>query len=68
MDTVGGGLPVLLLDMHPWTATLFTSFATIKTVHDHCGYRVAFRSLSHTSPHNTQTVRPTDMMMDVFHS
>jgi sterol desaturase/sphingolipid hydroxylase (fatty acid hydroxylase superfamily) len=54
MDTVGGGLPVLLLDMHPWTATLFTSFATIKTVHDHCGYRVAL-SLSH----NTHTVRHT---------
>jgi sphinganine C4-monooxygenase len=38
MDTVGGGLPILLLDMHPWTATIFTSFATMKTVHDHCGY------------------------------
>jgi sphinganine C4-monooxygenase len=38
MDTVSGGLPILILDMHPWTATLFTSFATMKTVHDHCGY------------------------------
>lgn len=38
MDTVSGGLPILFLDMHPWTATLFTSFATMKTVHDHCGY------------------------------
>jgi sphinganine C4-monooxygenase len=45
MDTVGGGLPVLLLDMHPWTATLFTSFATIKTVHDHCGYVLPFDPL-----------------------
>ncbi len=56
MDTVGGGLPVLLLDMHPWTATLFTSFATIKTVHDHCGYGVTLSlSLSRT----THTVRHT---------
>lgn len=37
MDTVSGGLPILILDMHPWTAALFTSFATMKTVHDHCG-------------------------------
>lgn len=60
MDTVGGGLPVLLLDMHPWTATLFTSFATIKTVHDHCGYRVALYlslSLAHTTAQHTHTVR-----------
>lgn len=41
MDTVSGGLPILILDMHPWTATLFTSFATMKTVHDHCGYTSA---------------------------
>jgi len=38
MDTIGGGLPVLLLDMHPWTATLFACIATMKTVNDHCGY------------------------------
>jgi sterol desaturase/sphingolipid hydroxylase (fatty acid hydroxylase superfamily) len=59
MDTVGGGLPVLLLDMHPWTATLFTSFATIKTVHDHCGYHVAFRSLSLSRTHHRTTAQHT---------
>lgn len=38
MDTCGGGLPVMLLNMHPWTACLFFSIATVKTVDDHCGY------------------------------
>ncbi|KAJ3053248.1 hypothetical protein HK097_004725 [Rhizophlyctis rosea] len=39
-DTIGGGLPALLLDMHPWTATAFFTFSTLKTVDDHCGYAV----------------------------
>ncbi|TPX51493.1 hypothetical protein SeLEV6574_g00264 [Synchytrium endobioticum] len=38
MDTVGGAVPSLLLDMHPWTSTLFFTLATLKTVDDHCGY------------------------------
>ncbi|KAI9099825.1 fatty acid hydroxylase superfamily-domain-containing protein [Phlyctochytrium arcticum] len=38
MDTIGGGVPSLLLNMHPWTSTLFYSLATLKTVDDHCGY------------------------------
>ncbi|KAJ3033518.1 hypothetical protein HDV00_006302 [Rhizophlyctis rosea] len=40
LDTLGGGIPALILDMHPWTATLFFTFATLKTVDDHCGYAV----------------------------
>ncbi|KAI8833398.1 fatty acid hydroxylase superfamily-domain-containing protein [Chytridium lagenaria] len=38
MDTVGGALPSLLLDMHPWTSCIFYCIATLKTVDDHCGY------------------------------
>ncbi|KAJ3155342.1 hypothetical protein HK101_001562 [Irineochytrium annulatum] len=38
MDTIGGALPSLLLNMHPWTSCIFYSFATLKTVDDHCGY------------------------------
>ncbi|KAJ3118609.1 hypothetical protein HDU96_000070 [Phlyctochytrium bullatum] len=38
MDTVGGALPSLLMDMHPWTSALFYCVATLKTVDDHCGY------------------------------
>ncbi|KAJ3213958.1 hypothetical protein HDU67_002266 [Dinochytrium kinnereticum] len=38
MDTLGGGIPSLVLDMHPWTSCLFFCIATLKTVDDHCGY------------------------------
>ncbi|KAJ3238656.1 hypothetical protein HDU81_007394 [Chytriomyces hyalinus] len=38
MDTIGSGVPSLLLNMHPWTSALFYSIATLKTVDDHCGY------------------------------
>lgn len=38
MDSLGGAIPSLLLNMHPWTSTLFFCLATLKTVDDHCGY------------------------------
>eukprot|EP01126_Amoeba_proteus_P027216 TRINITY_DN2701_c0_g1_i1.p1 TRINITY_DN2701_c0_g1~~TRINITY_DN2701_c0_g1_i1.p1 ORF type:complete len:182 (-),score=17.53 TRINITY_DN2701_c0_g1_i1:102-647(-) len=38
MDTFGGGIPALFLDMHPWTSCIFFSLATLKTVDDHCGF------------------------------
>ncbi|KAJ3058121.1 hypothetical protein HK102_010681, partial [Quaeritorhiza haematococci] len=38
LDTVGGAIPTALMDMHPWTATILYSVATLKTVDDHCGY------------------------------
>eukprot|EP01126_Amoeba_proteus_P012851 TRINITY_DN1532_c0_g3_i1.p1 TRINITY_DN1532_c0_g3~~TRINITY_DN1532_c0_g3_i1.p1 ORF type:complete len:256 (-),score=32.39 TRINITY_DN1532_c0_g3_i1:140-907(-) len=38
LDTMGGGIPALLLNMHPWTSCVFFSLATLKTVDDHCGY------------------------------
>ncbi|KAJ3098316.1 hypothetical protein HDU97_004127 [Phlyctochytrium planicorne] len=38
MDTIGGAIPSLLLDMHPWTSCIFYSIATFKTVDDHCGF------------------------------
>eukprot|EP00271_Cylindrocystis_brebissonii_P008899 TRINITY_DN23424_c0_g1_i1.p1 TRINITY_DN23424_c0_g1~~TRINITY_DN23424_c0_g1_i1.p1 ORF type:complete len:381 (-),score=79.95 TRINITY_DN23424_c0_g1_i1:184-1326(-) len=38
MDTVGGALSFLLSGMHPRVAVFFWSFATMKTVDDHCGF------------------------------
>lgn len=37
LDTVGGALSFLLSGMSPRTSIFFFSFATIKTVDDHCG-------------------------------
>ncbi|KAK1266434.1 Sphinganine C(4)-monooxygenase 1 [Acorus gramineus] len=37
MDTIGGALSFLLSGMSPRTSIFFFSFATIKTVDDHCG-------------------------------
>lgn len=37
LDTVGGALSFLLSGMSPQTSIYFFSFATIKTVDDHCG-------------------------------
>ncbi|XP_010937115.1 sphinganine C4-monooxygenase 1 [Elaeis guineensis] len=37
LDTIGGALSFLVSGMTPWTAIFFFSFATIKTVDDHCG-------------------------------
>ncbi|KAJ3160576.1 hypothetical protein HDU86_000334 [Geranomyces michiganensis] len=45
MDTVGSGLPTVVLDMHPWTATAFFCIATLKTVDDHCGYALPWDPL-----------------------
>ncbi|KAJ3014691.1 hypothetical protein HKX48_005013 [Thoreauomyces humboldtii] len=45
MDTIGSGLPTLILDMHPWTSTFFFSLATLKTVDDHCGYALPWDPL-----------------------
>ena len=42
MDTIGGAVPSLLLDMHPWTSTIFFTLATLKTVDDHCGYTLPY--------------------------
>ncbi|KAH0455250.1 hypothetical protein IEQ34_015282 [Dendrobium chrysotoxum] len=37
LDTIGGALSFLISGMTPRTAIFFFSFATIKTVDDHCG-------------------------------
>ena len=37
LDTIGGALSFLLSGMTPRTSIFFFSFATIKTVDDHCG-------------------------------
>ncbi|KAJ3142591.1 hypothetical protein HK100_000491 [Physocladia obscura] len=46
MDTVGGAIPSMLLNMHPWTSAIFYSVATLKTVDDHCGYAWAWSPAS----------------------
>ncbi|WOK91596.1 sphinganine C4-monooxygenase 2-like [Canna indica] len=38
MDTIGGALSFLISGMTPRTGLFFFSFATIKTVDDHCGF------------------------------
>ncbi|RKO82890.1 fatty acid hydroxylase superfamily-domain-containing protein, partial [Blyttiomyces helicus] len=45
LDMVGGGVPSVVLNMHPWTSALFFSFATLKTVDDHCGYTLPWDPL-----------------------
>ncbi|XP_065050285.1 sphinganine C4-monooxygenase 1-like [Musa acuminata AAA Group] len=40
LDTVGGALAFLVSGMTPRTAAFFFSFATVKTVDDHCGLRL----------------------------
>ncbi|XP_024528564.1 sphinganine C4-monooxygenase 1 [Selaginella moellendorffii] len=40
LDTVGGALSFLASGMTPRTAVFFFSFATIKTVDDHCGIMI----------------------------
>lgn len=52
MDTIGGGVPAMILDMHPWTATIFFCVATVKTVDDHCGYSFAWDPLQMIFPNN----------------
>ncbi|KAJ3389320.1 hypothetical protein HDU84_008867 [Entophlyctis sp. JEL0112] len=46
MDTIGGALPSLILNMHPWTSAIFYSMSTLKTVDDHCGYAWAWSPAS----------------------
>ncbi|TPX36145.1 hypothetical protein SmJEL517_g01671 [Synchytrium microbalum] len=52
MDTVGGAVPSILLDMHPWTSTIFFTVATLKTVDDHCGYTLPWDPFQAMFPNN----------------
>ncbi|KAJ1541509.1 hypothetical protein HK096_010136, partial [Nowakowskiella sp. JEL0078] len=52
MDIVGGGLTTIILDMHPWTATIFYCIATMKTVDDHCGYAFKWHPMHILFPNN----------------
>ncbi|KAG0503839.1 hypothetical protein HPP92_003911 [Vanilla planifolia] len=45
LDTVGGALSFLVSGMTPRTAVFFFSFATVKTVDDHCGLWLPFNLL-----------------------
>eukprot|EP00475_Leptophrys_vorax_P028325 TRINITY_DN40920_c0_g1_i1.p1 TRINITY_DN40920_c0_g1~~TRINITY_DN40920_c0_g1_i1.p1 ORF type:complete len:291 (+),score=22.90 TRINITY_DN40920_c0_g1_i1:256-1128(+) len=42
LDTFGGAVSFLVSGMHPRTATVFFTFATMKTVDDHCGLVLPF--------------------------
>ncbi|KAI9004638.1 fatty acid hydroxylase superfamily-domain-containing protein [Gaertneriomyces semiglobifer] len=54
MDSIGGGVPSLILDMHPWTATIFFTLATLKTVDDHCGYALPWDPLQRLFRNNAE--------------
>ena len=54
LDTIGGGIPALFLNMHPWTATIFFCIATLKTVDDHCGYSFPYDPLQTLFSNNSR--------------
>lgn len=53
LDTVGGALSFLLSGMSPRTSIFFFSFATIKTVDDHCGMWLPWNPLHLLFQNNT---------------
>jgi sphinganine C4-monooxygenase len=52
LDTLSGAIPALLLDLHPWTATMLFSLGTLKTVDDHCGYTLPWDIFQMIFPNN----------------
>ncbi|KAJ3129390.1 hypothetical protein HK098_001491 [Nowakowskiella sp. JEL0407] len=54
MDIVGSGLTSVILDMHPWTASIFYCISTLKTVDDHCGYLFPWHPLHILFPNNAK--------------
>lgn len=54
MDTIGGAIPALILDMHPWCCAVFYSVATLKTVDDHCGYVLPYDPFQLLFQNNTK--------------
>ncbi|KAG9454979.1 hypothetical protein H6P81_007883 [Aristolochia fimbriata] len=67
LDTVGGAISFLLSGMSPRTAIFFFSFATAKTIDDHCGLWLPgnpFHILFHNNTayhdiHHQQTTAPS---------
>ena len=54
MDTIGGGLASLPLDMSPPCSAAFFCFATLKTVDDHCGFDFPLDPFQFLFPNNAK--------------
>lgn len=52
MDTLSGAVSSVITGMHPWTAVVFYTFATMKTVDDHCGFDLWWDPLQRLFPNN----------------
>lgn len=52
LDTVGTGLVAFLLKLTPREGMLLFTFATMKTVDDHCGYKLPFDPFQIIFPNN----------------
>lgn len=53
LDTVGTGLSSILLGLTPRECTFLYTFATMKTVDDHCGYSIPFDPFQRLFPNNS---------------
>lgn len=53
LDTVGGTLAFLTSGMSPWLSIFFFSFATMKTVDDHCGLMLPGNPFHHFFKNNS---------------
>ncbi|QFZ29989.1 putative sphingolipid C4-hydroxylase [Clavispora lusitaniae] len=52
LDTAGTGLSAILTGLSPREALVLYTFATMKTVDDHCGYRLPFDPFQMIFPNN----------------
>lgn len=52
LDTAGTGLSAILMGLSPREALVLYTFATMKTVDDHCGYRLPFDPFQVIFPNN----------------
>lgn len=52
LDTAGTGLSAILMALSPREALVLYTFATMKTVDDHCGYRLPFDPFQMIFPNN----------------
>lgn len=52
LDTLGSGIAALLTRLTPRELLLFFTFATLKTVDDHCGYRFPWDPFQFLFPNN----------------
>ncbi|KAH7128368.1 fatty acid hydroxylase superfamily-domain-containing protein [Dendryphion nanum] len=52
LDTLGTGLAYLMVGMTPRQSIWFFTCSTVKTVDDHCGYKLPFDPLQHITSNN----------------